>query len=77
MDGGHIIIICAQAEKIILEEKGKEKDRLLQLKESELLTNIQLKDTEVEKHDSQLAETRRELSLLQVYPFNMVPQLIS
>ena len=64
----HISCLCAQAEKTILEEKGKEKDRLLQLKESELLTNIQLKDTEVRKHDNQLAETRQELSVLQVYP---------
>ena len=55
-----------QSEKTALEETGKEKDRLLQLKESELLKNIQLKDTEVQKQDSQLAETRQELTLLQV-----------
>ena len=55
--------LCAQFEKTILEEKGKEKDRLIQLKES---TNVQQKDTEVRKHDSRLAETHRELSLLQV-----------
>ena len=55
-----------QSEKTALEETGKEKDRLLQQKESELLRNIQLKDTEVQKQDSQLAETHQELSLLQV-----------
>ena len=55
-----------QSEKTALEEIGKEKDRLLQLKESELLRNIQLKDTKVQKQDSQLAETRQELTLLQV-----------
>ena len=44
----------------------QEKDRLLQLKESELVRNIQLMDTEVQKQDNQLAETRQELRLLQV-----------
>ena len=44
----------------------QEKDRLLQLKESELVRNIQLMDTEVQKQDNQLAETCQELRLLQV-----------
>ena len=44
----------------------KKKDRLLQLKESELVRNVQLMDTEVQKQDNQLAETRQELRLLQV-----------
>ena len=49
-----------------MEEKVQEKDRLLQLKESELVRNVQLMDTEVQKQDNQLAETHQELRLLQV-----------
>ena len=59
--------IITQSEKNDLEESAEQKDRLLQLKESELLRNIQLKDTEVKMQDVQLAETRQELNLVQVH----------
>ena len=55
-----------QSEKNALEEMGQQKDQLLQLKEAELLRNVQLKDTEVQKQDIQLAEIHQELIQVQV-----------